>query len=98
MKCEACGGDGLIEVGAYRGDDSAETRSCTLCGGRSTGNAVDALPELNAAAIKAGEAITSEHDKTRFLSDVMKFSQAVEQRQQGNPFYYIGPDLGRHTR
>lgn len=33
MKCEACGGDGLIEVGAYRGDDSSDTRTCQLCGG-----------------------------------------------------------------
>lgn len=33
MKCEACGGDGLIEVGAYRGDDTTETRECRLCGG-----------------------------------------------------------------
>lgn len=34
MKCEACGGDGLIEVGAYRGDESdPNTRECRLCGG-----------------------------------------------------------------
>ena len=39
MKCEACGGDGLIEVGAYRGDDSGPTRECRLCGGVVTGTA-----------------------------------------------------------
>lgn len=33
MKCEACGGDGLIEYGAYRGDANSETRECRLCGG-----------------------------------------------------------------
>lgn len=33
MKCDACGGDGLIEYGAYRGDESDATRVCTLCGG-----------------------------------------------------------------
>lgn len=34
MKCEACDGDGLIEVGAYRGDeDDVDTRECRLCGG-----------------------------------------------------------------
>lgn len=32
-KCEACGGDGLIEVGAYRGDETPDTRTCQLCGG-----------------------------------------------------------------
>lgn len=31
-KCEACGGDGLIETGAYRGDQDSETRPCSLCG------------------------------------------------------------------
>lgn len=34
MKCEACGGDGLVEIGAYRGDESdVNTRQCQLCGG-----------------------------------------------------------------
>lgn len=38
MKCEACGGDGLIEVGAYRGDENdSTTRPCQLCGGVVTG-------------------------------------------------------------
>lgn len=32
-KCEACGGDGQIEYGAYRGDESGPTRECKLCGG-----------------------------------------------------------------
>lgn len=33
-KCEACGGDGQIEVGAYRGDENdTTTRECRLCGG-----------------------------------------------------------------
>lgn len=30
---EACGGDGVIAVGAYRGDETTETRECRLCGG-----------------------------------------------------------------
>lgn len=35
--CEACGGDGLIEVGAYRGDEmDTATRECRLCGGAVT--------------------------------------------------------------
>lgn len=33
MKCEACGGDGQIEYGAYRGDEAGPTRECRLCGG-----------------------------------------------------------------
>lgn len=32
-KCEACGGDGQIEYGAYRGDEDGPTRECRLCGG-----------------------------------------------------------------
>lgn len=32
-KCEACGGDGQIEYGAYRGDEAGPTRECRLCGG-----------------------------------------------------------------
>lgn len=44
MKCDACGGDGLIEHGAYRGDESdATTRVCTLCGGTPT---VDPTPAV----------------------------------------------------
>jgi hypothetical protein len=33
MTCEACGGDGLIECGAYRGDEGSDTRTCALCNG-----------------------------------------------------------------
>lgn len=33
MTCEACGGDGQIEYGAYRGDEAGPTRECRLCGG-----------------------------------------------------------------
>jgi uncharacterized Zn finger protein len=33
MRCEACGGDGLIEHGAYRGDEHSPVRPCQLCGG-----------------------------------------------------------------
>lgn len=37
MGCEACGGDGQIEYGAYRGDESdTTTRRCRLCGGAVT--------------------------------------------------------------
>lgn len=35
-KCEACGGDGQIEYGAYRGDSDGPTRECRLCGGAVT--------------------------------------------------------------
>jgi hypothetical protein len=33
VSCPACGGDGQIEYGAYRGDETTETRECRLCGG-----------------------------------------------------------------
>ena len=33
-QCSACGGDGLIEIGAYRGDDGPDGRPCALCGGK----------------------------------------------------------------
>lgn len=47
MKCEACGGDGLIEVGAYRGDeDDNTTRPCQLCGGVVTGTVGAELDRL----------------------------------------------------
>lgn len=36
MSCPACGGDGQIEYGAYRGDDDTTTRECRLCGGKPT--------------------------------------------------------------
>jgi hypothetical protein len=40
MTCAACGGDGQIEYGAYRGDETTETRDCQLCGGRPTAEVV----------------------------------------------------------
>ena len=40
MICECCGGDGLIEYGAYRGDDDTDTRKCHLCGGTPVINTV----------------------------------------------------------
>lgn len=46
-KCEACGGDGQIEVGAYRGDeDDSNTRPCQLCGGVVTGTVGAELDQM----------------------------------------------------
>lgn len=65
-RCEACGGDGQIEVGAYRGDESdTTTRECRLCGGvaqiaqtpvsDSVKTAARALTQLGQAAVDAGD-------------------------------------------
>lgn len=66
MSCEACGGDGQIEVGAYRGDDSPDTRECRLCSGKvtmtamptSAENAAVALQRLGQAATATGASMT----------------------------------------
>lgn len=64
MTCEACGGDGQIEVGAYRGDDSPDTRECRLCGGvvtatlSSSETVGTAFSRLGQAATKAGTEIS----------------------------------------
>jgi hypothetical protein len=50
MTCAACGGDGQIEYGAYRGDSGTATRECRLCGGRPSGP----LERLGEAAAQAG--------------------------------------------
>lgn len=50
MTCAACGNDGQIEYGAYRGDAGTETRECRLCGGRPSGP----LEKLYQAAMEAG--------------------------------------------
>lgn len=67
MKCEACGGDGQIEYGAYRGDEAGPTRECRLCGGpkvvvdipagTSMDNAVKVLTQLGQAAARASHSI-----------------------------------------
>lgn len=55
MKCEACGGDGQIEYGAYRGDEAGPTRECRLCGGRSSDDTVgEILDQFAFAATQAG--------------------------------------------
>lgn len=54
MKCEACGGDGQIEVGAYRGEKTDETRECRLCGGTAW---VPSLAQVGVSAERAGEAL-----------------------------------------
>lgn len=57
MKCEACGGDGLIEVGAYRGDENdTTTRECRLCGGAITRDTP--LEQLAHAATAAGASVS----------------------------------------
>lgn len=57
MWCEACGGDGLIEVGAYRGDEGSETRECRLCGGTATAPLVSSLGQLGVSAEGAAQAL-----------------------------------------
>ena len=50
--CEACGGDGLIEVGAYRGDaDDTTTRECRLCGGVVTASGVGTICPIGAGQL-----------------------------------------------
>lgn len=62
MICSACGGDGQIELGAYRGDDGPEMRECRLCGGVIT---TDSLIEKFAQAAKnAGMSISEFKDTT----------------------------------
>lgn len=60
MKCEACGGDGQIEYGAYRGDESGPTRECRLCGGvmTTTPTVVDIADSLSASAQSASGGLT----------------------------------------
>lgn len=60
MKCEACGGDGQIEYGAYRGDESGPTRECKLCGGVMTTSptVVDIAGSLGASAQSASAGLT----------------------------------------
>lgn len=59
MTCEACGGDGQIEYGAYRGDDSTETRECRLCGGAVTvySAGTDVVGTVGSSAASAGESL-----------------------------------------
>lgn len=87
MKCEACGGDGQIEYGAYRGDESGPTRECQLCGGPklvidipaniSIDNAVKALTQLGQVAAKAGDSVGKWSDSNRVLVNAREESRAV---------------------
>lgn len=77
MKCEACGGDGQIEYGAYRGDEAGPTRECRLCGGVitqtvpletlgvSAQSASGGLQRLAQASSKAGLTLLSSASGTR---------------------------------
>lgn len=82
MKCEACGGDGLIEVGAYRGDeDDPNTRECRLCGG------VVALETRRLAQQVATEdwetvSFKDEHGQMRTLHEVGSADHAAQQLKQ----------------
>lgn len=55
-KCEACGGDGQIEYGAYRGDESGPTRECQLCDGVITTSptVADVVGSVGVSAQSAG--------------------------------------------
>lgn len=81
-KCEACGGDGLIEVGAYRGDeDDADTRQCRLCGG------VVTLESQRLEVRPGNDSVTAtsfkdEHGQVRTLHEVGSAGHAAQQLQQ----------------
>lgn len=62
-KCEACGSDGQIEYGAYRGEEAGPTRECRLCGGavtayRFAADVVDTVDTFGASAQSASAGIT----------------------------------------
>lgn len=78
MKCEACGGDGLIEVGAYRGDESdTATRECRLCGGVKV-EVLQHSPELGELLDRA----IAYKDERRKLREIHPASKAVEALKQ----------------
>lgn len=75
MKCEACGGDGLIEYGAYRGtEDDTDTRPCQLCGGPRpvfnipAGTSIDAAVEALKKLGRAGLELTTPPSAKAILS------------------------------
>lgn len=77
MKCEACGGDGLIEVGAYRGEKTDETRECRLCGGVIT----NATPEWKSYGSQAA-ARTGTLTLKESTSGVRRTAITVEDAQE----------------
>lgn len=69
FRCEACGGDGLIEVGAYRGDeDDADTRPCRLCGGVVT---LETYREQVSGERKVTTTFKDEHGQMRTLHEIL---------------------------
>lgn len=71
MRCEACGGDGLIEFGAYRGrEDDKDTRECRLCGGMITG---DVPLEMLSNSAKSASATFSDvaHSSTAIAGQLL---------------------------
>lgn len=57
MICSACGGDGLIEYGAYRGDVNTETRECHLCSSVATCGPIEKLAAFGVSAEQAAASL-----------------------------------------
>jgi len=80
MKCEACGGDGLIEYDGYRGGNGTETRTCQLCGGTVTVDAattdtVDMLTTTSGVASSPSNAIRSPTKSSKKPTSLLRRTQ-----------------------
>lgn len=88
MKCEACGGDGQIEYGAYRGDESGPTRECRLCGGvmTTTPTVIDIADSLSASAQSASGGLTQLAHKVsesgKRLTDLVVTTSAITPKER----------------
>lgn len=51
MSCAACGGDGQIGYGEYRGEEAGPTRECRLCGGVITATDVGTIYPIGAGQV-----------------------------------------------
>lgn len=85
MSCAACGGDGLIEVGAYRGDDGPETRECRLCGGYPSGAGVIEFKVSESGKRRVETQVEVCHTRENFGPSCYGLELERERRRKGKP-------------
>lgn len=80
MKCEACGGDGQIEYGAYRGENDGPTRECRLCGGAVTATGIGTIYPIGAGqvgVVTSEVSFKDEHGQKRISREIAPVEQLV---------------------
>lgn len=85
MPCEACGGDGQIEYGAYRGESDGPTRECRLCGGVVTATGVGTIYPIGAGQVSVitdEVSFKDERGEKRIIREIAPINQLAHMASQ----------------